>query len=352
VRNRTSRRRASLVLFIASLLVLGSGCGVKAPPVSLDSIVPEAVRDLDASVREARVILQWSLPTENTDGTKLVDLVGFKVLRESFKGEECPGCPERLVPIAEIDLGSRESYIAVGGRIVWIDKGLQPGKTYGYRVVAFNKRGHLGQKSNRVEVLWGIPPPPPDQFRAAPGDGVVELEWAPVEKAVGYNIYRSGTGKEFPLRPVNRKLAEDMRYRDTEVVNEREYRYAVRSLSKEGKTLIEGENSTPITVVPVDLIPPSPPTGLMAFPLEDGVELGWIANPELDVVGYHVYRRRVGEPQFERLTDKPVREAVYLDRGVSRGEEYDYRITAIDGSRNNNESPFSELVRVRYTPIQ
>ena len=297
-------------------------------------------------------MLQWSLPTENTDGTKLVDLVGFKVLRESFKGGECPGCPERLNPIAEIDLGSPGSYLTLGGRIVWMDKGLQPGKTYGYRVVAFNKRSHLGQKSNRVEVFWGVPLPPPDQFRAAPGDGVVELEWTPVEGAVGYNIYRSRTGKEFPLRPVNRELTGDLRYRDTQVVNEREYRYAVRSVSREEKTLIEGENSAPITVVPVDLIPPSPPTGLVAFPMEDGVELRWIGNPESDIVEYHVYRRSMDEPKSERLTDKPVRETVYLDRGVSRGEEYDYRITAIDGSRNKNESPFSELVRVRYTPVQ
>jgi len=340
------------LFLLSSLLILGGGCGVKGPPVSLDRIVPEAVKDLEASVREARVILRWSPPTENTDGTKLVDLVGFKVMRESFEGEKCPGCPERLIPIAEIDLGSRGSYLMVGGRIIWMDTGLQPGKTYGYRVVPFNRKGHLGQESNRVEVLWDVSLPPPDQLRAVAGDSVVELEWAPVQGAVGYNLYRSRTGEEFPLRPINRKLTGDTRYRDTEVVNDREYRYVVRSLNKAGKTLIEGENSTSITAIPVDLLPPSPPTDLVAFPLEEGMELRWSANPEPDVAGYQVYRRRVGEPEFERLTVEPLGEVVYLDKGVSRGEEYDYRITAVDSSQNKNESPFSELVRVRYTRVE
>jgi hypothetical protein len=352
VRNRTSRGRASPVLLLSALLILGGGCGVKGPPVSLDRIVPEAVKDLEASVREARVILRWSLPTENTDGTKLVDLVGFKVMRESFRGEKCAGCPERLIPIAEVDLGARGSYLVVGGRIIWMDTGLQPGKTYGYRVVSFNGRGHLGPESNRVEVLWDVSLPPPDRVRAVAGDGVVELEWVPVQGAVGYNLYRSRTGTEFPLRPINRKLTVDTRYRDTEVVNDTEYRYVVRSLSKAGETLIEGENSIPVIAVPVDLIPPSPPTGLVAFPLEEGMELRWVANPEPDVVGYHVYRRRMREPEFERLTVEPLGEVVFLDRGVSRGEEFDYRITAVDGSRNKNESPFSERLRVRYTRVE
>jgi len=82
------------------------------------------------------------------------------------------------------------------------------------------------------------------------------------------------------------------------------------------------------------------------------MELRWIANPESDVVGYRVYRRRVFEPKFEGLTDEIVRETFYLDRSVRTGEEYDYSVTAIDGSPRQNESAFSEMVRVRYTYIQ
>jgi hypothetical protein len=332
-------------------MLLG-GCGQKAPPVSFDTVVPKAVMDLEASVREGRVILQWSLPKENTDGTKLVDLVGFTILRESFEGQECKGCPERLVPIAEVDLVSGAPYLTEAGRVTWADMGLQAGRTYKYRVIPFNRRSHFGQKSNQVGVLWDDPLPPPRQFSAMAGDGMAALEWTFVEEALGYNLYRSKPGKAFPLRPVNPEPIEAPRYRDTRVVNDREYRYAVRSVSKAGKTLIEGVSSTFLIVTPVDVIPPSPPEGLAAFPLAQGVELRWIANPEPDVVGYHVYRRKIHEPTFERITEEMVRDTVYMDVGVIRGEEYDYHVTAIDGSRNRNESGFSEMARVRYTYIQ
>ena len=349
MKRRAAKRRISLFI---SFFVLWTGCGRKGPPVSFDRIVPKATTDLEASVREGRVILEWSLPKENTDGSKLVDLLGFKVLKGSFEGEECKGCPERLVPIAEIVLASGEHYLIKDDRVFWVDKGLRAGRTYGYRVLAFNRRGHFSEESNRVEVLWDISPPPPKQLRAVGGDGMVELKWAPVEEAVGYNLYRSEAEEGFPLHPLNPEPVEDTYYRDTRVVNGMDYRYAVRSVSKAGETLIEGGNSTPIIVTPVDLISPSPPTGLVAFPLSQGMELTWAANPESDVVGYRVYRRRVFEQKFERLTDEMVRETIYLDRGLRRGEEYDYGVTAIDGSRHQNESAFSEMIRVKYTYIQ
>ncbi len=348
MRGITLRRRIFLLFFALSLLA----CGKKGPPVSLDRIIPEAVTDLGASVREGRVILAWSLPRENTDGSDLEDLVGFKVFRGSLEGEECKGCPERLVPIAEVDLASGEDHWIEANRVFWADKGLWPGKIYTYRVLAFNRRGHFSQGSNRVEVLWDIPLSPPVHFRAVAGDGVVELRWAPVEGAAGYNLYRSDGGEGFPLHPLNPEPIEDTHYRDTRVVNDRDYRYVVRSVSKAGETLIEGDTSAPIVVTPVDLVPPSPPTGLAAFPLANGMELRWIANPESDVVGYRVYRRRVFELTFERLTDEMVRGTLYVDRGVRKGEEYDYSVTAIDGSGHQNESAFSELVRVRYIHIQ
>ena len=80
--NRASSRRVYFLFIALSIFLLWVACGKKGPPVSLDRIVPEVIRDLQASVRKERVILQWSFPRENTDGSDLVDLVGFKVLRE------------------------------------------------------------------------------------------------------------------------------------------------------------------------------------------------------------------------------------------------------------------------------
>lgn len=352
VRSQASKRGIRLLPCFISLFLLWLGCGVKEPPIPFDLIVPKPVGDLAVLVREGRVILHWSLPRENTDGSDLVDLVGFKVLRESLEGEECRGCPERLVPVGEVVLGSGEGHWTEGGRVFWADRGLRAGKRYRYRVVAFNRRGHLGQESNAVEAQWDIPPPPPGKLQASAGDGMVELRWPGVGGATGYNLYRGQKAEGFPLNPVNPKPIENTHYRDTGVVNDREYRYTVRSVSRAGESLIEGRNSATIIAAPVDLIAPSPPTGLVTFPLPEGLELGWNANPEPDILGYHVYRRRVFEPEFDRLTDEMVRDTVYVDGDVQREEEYDYAVTAIDSSRYQNESAFSELVRVRYTFIR
>ena len=341
----------SLLCFFLCLFFLWVGCGKKGPPVSYDRIVPKAITDLGASVREGRVILQWSLPRENTDGSDLVDLVGFKVLR-GHPEEGCEACPERLVPVAEIGLAPGVSHWIEASRVFWTDKGLRAGRKYFYRVLAFNRRGHFSQESNRVELQWDFPPPPPRQFQAVAGDGMVELRWASAKEAAGYNIYRAEKGEGFPLNPLNSKPTEGTYYRDIQVVNDRDYQYVVRSVKKAGETFIEGGNSNPINVAPVDLIAPSRPTGLAAFPLAEGMELRWIANPESDVMGYRVYRRKVFEPTFERLTDEIVRETFYVDRSVRTGEAYDYCVTAIDGSPHQNESAFSERVRVRYIHIQ
>jgi hypothetical protein len=351
LRRIAPKRRISLLFFSLCLFFLWASCGKKGPPVSFDRVVPKAIMDLRASVREGRVILQWSLPRENTDGSDLSDLTGFKVLRASLDGE-CKGCPERFVPIADVDLAPGGNHWIEANRVIWADKGLRAGKKYLYRVLAFNRRGHSSQESKGVETQWDFPPPPPREFQGVAGDGMVGLNWAPVEEAACYNLYRSDSGKAFPLDPLNPKPIEDNHYRDTRVVNNRDYWYVVRSVKRAGETLIEGGNSSPIIVAPDDLVAPSPPTGLAAFPLAEGMELRWIANPESDVVGYRVYRRRVFEPKFERLTDEVVKGTFYLDRMVRRGEEYDYGVTAIDGSRHQNESAFSEIVRAKYTYIQ
>jgi fibronectin type 3 domain-containing protein len=88
--------------------------------------------------------------------------------------------------------------------------------------------------------------------------------------------------------------------------------------------------------------------GLATVPLKEGVELNWRKNREPDLLGYYVYRKKVGEEKYKRLNEAPLTKETYLDKEVELEQEYDYVVTAVDNSVRRNESPFSEEVRVKY----
>jgi fibronectin type 3 domain-containing protein len=86
----------------------------------------------------------------------------------------------------------------------------------------------------------------------------------------------------------------------------------------------------------------------VAIPLRNGIELNWRRNREPDLLGYHVYRRKLGEGEFKKLTESPLAKENYLDTQVELEQDYEYAVTAVDNSPHRNESPLSEEVRVRY----
>ena len=141
------------------LIVLAMGCGVKAPPTPPDVLVPEAVDDLRATVKEDTIVLTWSMPKENVDGSKPVDLVRFLVLRRDETGG-CPECPGEFNVKAELDLRSPKGYQLEDDTVTWRDTGFRDGVIYMYRVIGVNHWGYQGPSSNQVMIEWGVPPQP------------------------------------------------------------------------------------------------------------------------------------------------------------------------------------------------
>lgn len=336
------------LLLLAVLMVLVA-CAKKGPPVPWESIVPMRIVDLQATPREGRLLLGWRTPKENTDKTPLTDLVSFQILRSEgvLVGEECKGCGGKPKLVHEMKL-TPDDFVP-GKRISISFEDQQPKKVYVYEVVSVNKKGYPSSPSNPVTVYWDVPPNPPGMVSAERGDKKVDLSWEPVESATGYNIYRRLEGEElFPLNPLNRESLVNARYTDLSVHNDIRYIYSVRGVKKVVKTDVEGKGSPGIAVTPIKLTPPSAPTGLVAIPLKDGIELNWRRNPESDILGYNIYRRKTGEKEFRKLNESPVPKETYLDTDVVLQQEYEYGITAVDNSSRRNESARSEEVRVKY----
>jgi len=339
-------KKVTILLWI--ILVMIGGCGRKGSPVPWESIVPMRIVDLVALPREGRLLLEWTIPKENTDKSPLLDLEECQVLRsEGFLiGDQCTGCGEKPKPFYDMKLNGKGE--DRGKKVSIFVEDQEPGKVYVYQVVSVNRKGHPSSPSNPVWVYWDSPLPPPKGVFGEQGDKRVELSWERVEGATGYNLYRKGEGESFSSRPLNRQPLHETKYTDLSVENERKYIYSARTLRRVVKTDVEGIDSQEVAITPTDLIPPGSPLDLVAIPLKNGIELNWRRNQEADLLGYHVYRRRLGEREFRRLTENPLTKETYLDTQVELGQDYDYSVTAVDNSLRKNESSLSEEVRVKY----
>lgn len=336
------------ILLLGFILLLASGCGIKANPVPWETIVPKRIVDLRAVPREGRVVLEWTAPKENTDKSVLTDLVEFQVLRSEgdLIGEECTGCGGKPTVVNQMKLEGYDD--PRGKKMSMVVEDLQPRKVYSFEVVSINRREHLSAPSNPAQVYWDDPPQMPQGVKGEPSDKRVVLLWDSVEGVTGYNVYRREEDQPFPISPVNRQPLTSTEYTDLGVQNEKTYLYSVRAVKRVAKTDVEGIGSTEISVTPTDLTPPSSPGGVVAISLKEGMEIQWLRNREPDLLGYYVYRRKVGEGEFTKLNSDPVDKTVFLDKDVTLGQEYDYAVSAVDKSPRKNESPRSEEVRAKY----
>jgi hypothetical protein len=339
---------SKLMILLMAILTFMIGCGKKGPPVPWESIVPKRIVDLEAIPRESRLLLEWTSPKENTDKSALTDLAEFKILRSEgiLVAGECRGCGEKPKVVYEMKLDSKEE--TRGKRMSIFFEDQEARKVYVYQVVSINRRGYPSSPSNPVTVYWDYSPHSPRVVRGERGDKRVDLFWEPVEGATGYNVYRRQEGEEFPIQPLNRLPLTMTQYTDLNVENEKRYFYSIRALRRVVKTDVEGKGSPAIPVTPTDLVPPSAPVELVAIPLKNGIELNWRGNREPDLLGYYVYRRKLGEKEFKRLNSTPITKETYLDTDAELEQDYEYAVTAIDNSLRKNESPRSEEVRVKY----
>jgi len=100
-----------------------------------------------------------------------------------------------------------------------------------------------------------------------------------------------------------------------------------------------------------ELEPPSAPAGLSASSASEWIDLIWQPSAEIDVFGYHVYRR-AGRDPYQRVTSVMLDEGTsyHRDYGLSAETHYEYVVTAVDLS--GNESVLSDPLDAWTSPPQ
>jgi len=359
MRSRRPQVRAPWgVAVLAALLVVAPACGRKGPPFPPRPILPAAVGNLRAEPREAGVLLSWTKPSRNDDGSPLTDLQEFRVLRATGPLGATGAPTSAFVHLATVPAAQPTNAGASGSLYAFRDdadgKGLTTGVQYRYRVQAVNRQGEIGSPSAAVVVDLIPAPPEPAGVTAAAGDGTVDLAWqaSPVAdrsgapSVKGYNVYRGVQPGVYGPQPINAAPIPETRFRDAGVGNDTTYYYIVRSVAGDRPPWRESGDSAQVSVTPQDSIAPAPPAGLVAVPGERDVALTWDANREADTLGYVVYRRELPQVVSVRMTERPIPGTTFTDRTVRSGATYAYTVTAVDRSARRNESAPSAEVQV------
>ena len=352
--NKLTRRSFFCILCIIGLFA----CGKKGDPSPPTTLAPAKIKDLTARPQGRAITLSWSIPKKNTDGSQLLDLQGFKILRSEIDFEEgCAECPKRFSILYDIDYKTYMMNNPQATTIEYSDRTLQVKNIYTYRVISYNSDHQLSPKSNAQEIFWDVSTLPPRNFKAELKDKAVVLTWeeplaledgTPLKGLVGYNLYRRSSGEIYSINPINDEPITTLACRDKGIEMNKDYSYTLRAIRKVDEALIESEGCKEVTITTTDLTPPDAPTGLIAISIKTGIMLKWDENRESDLKGYHLYRKAKGEVDFKRFNTTPLLRASYLDRLVENKKSYTYAVTAIDDATQTNESKLSKEVTIRH----
>jgi len=231
------------------------------------------------------------------------------------------------------------------GRL-YIDKGVEQGKEYKYKVVVINTRGEERYSVTEEVVISEIYPQPPTELKAETDDGTIKLTWkyppwagSYKDLAIQYFLYRKVGDSEFARvehKPIIRDDYTPSEYSDLWLKNGVEYSYYVIAVDPIG---LQSQPSAVITAVPVDNKPPALPQNLNVESGDGVVAMSWNMSLELDVDGYFVYRSVGLDKEFMKLNSKlvAVNIPIYFDSTISNGVQYFYAVSAIDKSGNESE---------------
>lgn len=371
----SSERAAAIA--VAVVLAFGlAACGKRGDPSPPLRFVPQTTEALTVSQRHLDLVLELPYPKTTAAGMALPGLERIEVweVRRQAPGAvvatpevgadpddseiaetavgAAAGAPTPLDPRqfaaaaklrAEI-AGPALSEVVVGERIV-IPLPLAPtfpevpeALYFAVRTVA--GEGDRSEMSNQAVIVPRVPPPAPQGLTAEAGPGGVRLAWqADGPAVIGYDVYRRGAQERVFLDPIARLDAGASGYFDESARFGERYIYAVTAVAAREPVIASTVAST-VEIDYRDRFPPATPGGLVALVEEGRVRLAWEAAQAADLAGYRVSRAS-GGGDFLPVSDGLVTGSEWVDRSVSAGTTYTWRVVSVD--REGNVSPPAEV---------
>ena len=346
------------VLILCVISVFAVSCGVKDGPYLPKQILSNPAKNFRVFVRSKGVLLRWNAPRENTDGSPLLSLGGFRVFRSDAAFEKiCFSCPRDFSQIFDYNYMGPKNKAPEETTFFYLDIALEFKNLYTYKLQTYKESGDVGLSTGLVDVYWDAPPLKPNKVIAEKSGKMTIVSWdapltnedgTPAEEIYGYNLYRSEIKDRESFVPLNRKVFKETAIEDIPPGNEKVYYYSVRAVRKVKHSLVESASSREVAVSYMDTSPPGIPTGLAAIPVKDGILLKWVPKAEKDFSGFNIYRKTGKEKDFVKINTSLVKAASWIDVEVKVKHRYVYAVTSVDSSAAANESEFSEPVKVYY----
>jgi fibronectin type 3 domain-containing protein len=360
VNSRKSATRHFILLVGLAALSMAPTCGKRRPPQPPVEGIPQRTELLSGVQRGNQVILNWPAPRRNASAGSVQSIRRIDVYRVAEK-------PNAPLPMTEEEFGALATLIgsvtfaeiqSATDTLTYTDKLELAGEPsrLRYAVRYVNASGQRAAFSNflLIEPAAKIAEPPSD-VRKQETETAITIRWdAPKQNMdgstpvnlLGYNIYRViASQTEIGQTPINSSLVTATEYPDRNFKFGEKYTYVVRSVSL--GTLarqVESLNSNSVEAAPIDIYPPSAPSGVSIAPAPGRLSLFFAANPEPDIAGYLIYRST--DPNQAKpwtlLTQTLLTRTTFSDENVDPGKTYYYYLIAVDAAGNKSQP--SEVV--------
>lgn len=107
-------------------------------------VAPEVIDKLEARNTEEGILLRWERPTRYADGSRMLDLAGFRIERSTASGEF------EVLSIREVTDRNRFRPIR---NFRYLDVAVTEGEAYRYRVVSFTTDSYFSPPSRVAEIV-------------------------------------------------------------------------------------------------------------------------------------------------------------------------------------------------------
>ena len=160
---------------------------------------------------------------------------------------------------------------------------------------------------------------------AKAGANGIKVTWEKAANAATYNVYRMGPG-DTCWKVVSVKQSGTS-YTDKNVTAGNTYKYTVRGVASDGKTLSPGFNNTGVSAtMPKPVTVPANVTLSGAKAVSGGIQVTW--QKAANAATYNVYRMGPGDTCWKVVSVKQSGTS-YTDKNVTAGSTYKYTVRGV-----------------------